>query len=228
MALISTNNNSCSRRQFFRKATLIAALFALCDLAATVFFIRSGVPLFADQPGGTWEAAVVLFSDFGPYGGIDEESLRRLNFVLDLYRKGRVPLVICSGGARPSRNAHGSALMKRYLIEQGVEDTQVIEETRSNNSLGNLWETRNILQQLQVSRAVVVSSPIHLPRLKGLTSKFTTPVIFDTIAYDLQQGDPPIAWYTVYQQIHHEFAASLASAIFSEDLLVRLINLIRD
>jgi len=219
--------NSISHRRLFRNAVLLVVLLALCDLAATLLFVRSGVSMVSDHPIAPSAAAVVLFSGFDPHGDLDDETLRRLNFVLDLHRNGSVPLIICSGGARPSKNLHGSALMKRYLVQRGVEESRVIEENRSNNTLGNLTETRNILRQMDVSRVLVVSSPIHLPRLKGLTSEFNTPVLLETTAYDLQHSNPPIAWHTVYQQVHHEFAACLASAVLSEDLLVRLINLIR-
>lgn len=206
---------------------MLVVLLALCDLAATFFFVRAGVSMVPDHSSAPWEAAVVLFSDFGPYGGLDDESLRRLNFALDLHRIGHAPVIICSGGARPSRNLNGSTFMRRYLVERGIEEARVIEENRSNHTLGNLEHTREILLRMHVSRAVVVSSPIHLPRLKRLTSRSDTALFFDVTAYDLQQSDPPIAWYTVYWQVHHEFAAMLADTVFSADFHNRLINLIR-
>jgi len=216
-----------SRKRFFRHAFFIAVLFALCDLAATFLFVRAGVSMVPDYSPAPWEAAIVLFSDFGPYGGLDDESLRRLNFVLDLHRSGHAPIIICTGGARLSRNAHGSAFMKRYLVEHGIDESRVIEENRSNHTLGNLTETRDILQRMHLSRAVVVSSPIHLPRLKGLTSHTASAVSFDATAYDLQQCEPPIAWHIIYQQVHHEFAALLASTFLAADLYEGLINRIR-
>jgi uncharacterized SAM-binding protein YcdF (DUF218 family) len=216
-----------SHKRFFRHAVFIAVLFALCDLAATFLFVRAGVAMVPDHSPAPWEAAVVLFSDFGPYGGLDDESLRRLNFVLDLHRSGHAPIIICSGGARPSRNMHGSAFMKRYLVERGIDEARVIEENRSNHTLGNLADSRDILRRIHASQAVVVSSPIHLPRLKGLISHSDAAIFFDATAYDLQQSDPPIAWHTAYRQVHHEFSALLASTFFSADLYESLINLIR-
>jgi len=217
-----------SHKRFFRYAVLIAVLLALCDLAATFFFVRVGVSMVTDHSPAPWSAAVVLFSDFGPYGGMDDESLRRLNFALDLHRSGHAPVIICSGGARPSRGMNGSTFMKRYLIERGIEEDRVIEENRSNHTLGNLEKAREILLRINALRAVVVSSPIHLPRVKGLTAQTNTAPLFDVTAYDFQQSDPPIAWHTVYQQVHHEFAALLASTFFPADFYGALINLIRD
>jgi uncharacterized SAM-binding protein YcdF (DUF218 family) len=216
-----------SRKRFFRHAFFIAVLFALCDLAATFLFVRVGVSMVPDHSPAPWEAAVVLFSDFGPYGGLDGESLRRLNFALDLYRGGHAPFIICSGGARPSRNLDGSAFMKRYLVERGVEEARIIEENRSNHTLENLEKAREILLRMHASRAVMVSSPIHLPRLRGLTARSDTAPLFDVTAYNFQQCDPPIAWHIIYQQVHHEFAALLAGTFFSADLYESLIKLIR-
>ena len=226
--MVSTREEQyLSRKRFFRHAVFIAVLFALCDLAATFLFVRAGVSMVPDYSPAPGEAAVVLFSDFGPYGGLDDESLRRLNFVLDLHRSGHAPVIICSGGARPSRNLHGSVFMKRYLVEHGIEESRVIEESRSNHTLGNLEKAREILLRMHASRAVVVSSPIHLPRLKRLISRSASAVFFDATAYDLQQCDPPIAWHIIYQQVHHEFAALLANIFLSADLNENLINRIR-
>jgi len=224
---LKREEHSVSHKRFFRHAVFIAVLFAVCDLVATFLFVRAGVSMVPEHSPAPWEAAVVLFSDFGPYGGLDDEALRRLNFVLGLHRSGHALVIICSGGARPSRNLHGSAFMKRYLVEHGIEESQVIEENRSNHTIGNLEKTREILQRMHLSRAVVVSSPIHLPRLKGLTARTDTAPLFDVTAYDFQQSEPPIAWHTVYRQVHHEFAALLAGTFFSADLYDSLIKLIR-
>ncbi|OPY92783.1 MAG: hypothetical protein A4E73_00780 [Syntrophaceae bacterium PtaU1.Bin231] len=112
-----------------------------------LFFVRAGVSMVSNHSSAPWEAAIVLFSDFGPYGGLDDESLRRLNFVLDLHRSGHAPVIICSGGTRPSRNLHGSAFMKRYLVGHGIEESRVIEENHSNHTLRNLSEARDILKK---------------------------------------------------------------------------------
>jgi len=160
-----------------------------------------------DNSPARWDAAVVFFSDFGPYGGLDDESLRRLNYALYLHQNGRALVIICSEGVRPSRNLHGSAFMKRYLLESAVEEARTIVENHLNHTLGNLTKTQALMQRRQLPRAVVSSSPIHLPRVKRLTLRIEAAPLLDATAYDLNRCDPPIGWNLVYQQVHHEFAA---------------------
>jgi len=171
---------------------------------------------------------VVLFSDFGPYGAWTMK-----------------PCGACEVRTRPSseRARPGHHLFGRGKAVAGHERFDLHETVshRARNRRGpchrgepfeshprNLEKAREILLRINALRAVVVSSPIHLPRVKGLTAQTDTAPLFDVTAYDFQQSDPPIAWHTVYQQVHHEFAALLASTFFPVDFYGALINLIRD
>jgi hypothetical protein len=221
------HNSSITSKRFFRNTAIIAILIALCDLTATFLFIQAGVSIVPEPQQVPWEAAVVLFSDFGPYGGLDDESLRRLNFVFDLHLSGRAPLIICSGGARPSLNFWGSVLMKHFLIQRGVEEAKIIDEPRSNKTLGNLNETKNIMHKMGISRAVVVSSPIHMLRIKQIVSELKNVTSFDLLPYSMKNCYPPITWQSAYCQVHHEFVAFVAGFALSEWQQARFINWIR-
>jgi len=80
---------------------------------------------------------------------------------------------------------------------------------------------------MRVERAVVVSSPIHLPRLRQMIAKDNAGIIFDVVGYDLGQCKPRLHWQSVYWQIHHEFAAWLMNAILSDDGYDELMNKLR-
>lgn len=204
--------------RWVKLAIRLAVLLVLCDLAASLAYLYIAVSMNPERPGDRWEAAVVLFSDFDARGGVDEETLRRLNATLDLYRGEAVPLIVCSGGARPSTGRYGSVSMRQCLIERGVPDDRVFAESRSNHTRRNIRESGQALQRMNVSRAVVVSSPVHLPRLRHLVSG-ESGIAFDLAAYRLRDSEPPIRWPSLYWQIHHEFAAWLSHIVLPGETL---------
>jgi uncharacterized SAM-binding protein YcdF (DUF218 family) len=219
--------NASTRRQFVRQVILFTGLFALLDLAASFLFFYTLVPTIPNRPNTGRGVAVVLFSDFGPHGGMDDETMRRLNFTLELFRRENVSHIICSGGARPSKNLYGSSFMKKYLIKSGVMENRIIEENRSNYTFRNLKESKNILQRMEPAWAVVVSSPIHMPRVKHLIARSGARIVFHLSSYDYRNCNPSIAWYTIYLQIQHEFAAFIAGGVLTDRMQAQIFDLIR-
>jgi uncharacterized SAM-binding protein YcdF (DUF218 family) len=213
-------------RRWAVRAVQLAALLLFCDLAASLAYLFTAVSMNPERPGARWEATVVLFSDFDAGGGIDAETRRRLNAALDLYRREAVPLIICSGGARPSTGRYGSVSMRQHLIERGVPADRVLAECRSNHTRSNVREAGQALQRMGVSRAVLVSSPVHLPRLRYLASG-ESGIAFDLAAYRLKDSEPPIHWQSLYWQLHHEFAARLAHIVLPGETLDLWIDRIR-
>jgi uncharacterized SAM-binding protein YcdF (DUF218 family) len=205
----------------------IAILLVLYDLAASFAYLYLAVSMNPELPAARWEAAVILFSDFDVNGNIDEETLRRLNATLDLYRREAVPLIVCSGGARRWAYRDGSAAMRQYLIERGLPDDKVLAEGLSNHTRRNLRESEHVLRRMNLSRAVVISSPVHLPRLRHLVSG-QSGIAFDLAAYRLRDGEPSVSWVSLYGQIHHEFAAWLVDILLPDETMDSWVDRIRN
>ncbi len=79
------------------------------------------------------------------------------------FRAGVAKHMIVTGGA-----AHNSFVeadcMKRLAVEQGVPADAVVEEKQAQDTIQNIWFSKQIMDAHGWRSAEVVSSPSHLPR----------------------------------------------------------------
>ena len=90
-----------------------------------------------------------------------ESSADRVLHAARLYRAGKAPLVISSGGGVEIPDADG---MAELLIEWGVPDAAIVRETRSLNTHDNCVESREILRARGDGPVLIVTSASHMPR----------------------------------------------------------------
>ncbi len=90
----------------------------------------------------------------------------RLLFAAQLYREGKAPLVIASGGRIDwlSNAQPESADMAAILPELGVPRSAIIQDPNSLNTYQNAVNVRQILKTQQIRRVLLVTSAIHMPR----------------------------------------------------------------
>ncbi|KHD07711.1 hypothetical protein PN36_15880 [Candidatus Thiomargarita nelsonii] len=83
-----------------------------------------------------------------------------------LYRAGKAPVVIVSGGGIAWQDATKPITipMKTILQECGVPATAIIMETNSLNTYQNALETKRILEKQGLNRVLLVTSALHMPR----------------------------------------------------------------
>ena len=170
---------------------------------------------------------VVLFSGFGDSGTIDEETERRLNKAANLSQHAPTANILCIGGARPESGRYGTLLMRNYLVSLGFDPTRILTEMHSNSSQSNILAATQILHQMGIAEATLISSPIHLPRLKYLADRVSPEIEFHLIPYGFKTSRPPISTATIYRQIHHELAAFMLDWLLPESCFSRLINFFR-
>ncbi|NPV05206.1 MAG: YdcF family protein [Syntrophaceae bacterium] len=171
--------------------------------------------------------AVILFSGFDVDGNIDDETLRRIHHAVEYVNQKDSGLILCCGGARPQSGSYGSLFMRDYLLRLGYDPASVVAETISNSTHSNIRGAIAILRERNVREATLVSSPIHLPRVKHVASREKGSIEFDYSAYPLDHGRPPASLATIYCQIHHEWAAWLADMLLPDGLYTHLLNRLR-
>jgi uncharacterized SAM-binding protein YcdF (DUF218 family) len=79
-----------------------------------------------------------------------------------LYRAGKAPVVIATGGAEDTQPEAYS--MKALLAEWGVPKKKVIIETESLNTYRNAVNSKPLLDKRKIKRVLLVTSAIHMPR----------------------------------------------------------------
>lgn len=106
-------------------------------------------------------------SELHPSSGITNSS-DRLLVALRLYRAGKAPLVVASGGDSPlllkARSLHEADVMKALLEEWGLPGSQILVEDLSVNTHENALFTHRLLAPMGIQHIILVTSATHMPR----------------------------------------------------------------
>jgi len=131
-------------------------------------------------------------------GGLGEVSPPRLEFDMQeavdriykaaaLYRAGKAPVVIVTGGNQPwsESKTPEADLIRGLLIEWGVPGEAILLEGRSQNTRENALYSKNIMDSIGCEDALLVTSAAHMPRAAAAfrsTGLRVTPVSTDVRA----------------------------------------------
>ncbi|HEY9737941.1 MAG TPA: YdcF family protein [Trichocoleus sp.] len=88
----------------------------------------------------------------------------RINYAIRLYQAGVVRFVIFTGGVGANDQFAESIIASRYAIARGVAAEDAFCETSSRITQENLQGAKQLIDQQQLGRVLVVSDPLHLRR----------------------------------------------------------------
>lgn len=119
----------------------------------------------------TADAIVVLGgatkSKFPPRPSVDlSEAGDRVLYGAQLYRQGKAPLIIASGGRINWRGGGSaeSADMAEIMRTLGVPDSAILQDPTSFNTYQNAVNVQQILKKQGIRRILLVTSAMHMPR----------------------------------------------------------------
>ena len=96
---------------------------------------------------------------------LTEESLARVVYGAVLYRRLGVPVIVSGGTTWREPSARSEAeVAAATLLSLGVPESKVIQEGRSRTTWENAEEVAKILDRQGLSRIVLVTSAVHMPR----------------------------------------------------------------
>ena len=97
-------------------------------------------------------------------------AVDRLWYAARLYRAGKAPHVLVSGGALPWSGVEQpeSSVMADLLRELGVPAASILQEAESRTTRENRDRSLPILHGHGVRRILLVTSALHMPRALGL------------------------------------------------------------
>jgi uncharacterized SAM-binding protein YcdF (DUF218 family) len=111
----------------------------------------------------TSDAAIVLGA--AAYGDRPSPVFeQRILHAVDLYRKKTVRKLLFTGGFGDGAEMAESQVARRYAMELGVPDRDMLIEKSSRTTLENLQQARTIMQQQGLTTALIVSDPLHMER----------------------------------------------------------------
>lgn len=122
-----------------------------------------------------------------------DAAFDRLQHGLALYRAGRAPVLVVSGGGAPGRVTEAD-VMAELLREYGVPDAAIVRETTSRNTRENGVNTAAFLKERAITRVILVTSAFHMERALAVFRRLgieTVPAATDYRA-DLRPAEMPL------------------------------------
>lgn len=95
----------------------------------------------------------------------------RLLHALDLYRQGVAPRLLFTGGKRKVSDVTEAEVARAWAEQQGVPPGDILCETASTSTLGNLAGAKAVMQRNGLRTACIVSDPLHLARARLLAAQ---------------------------------------------------------
>jgi uncharacterized SAM-binding protein YcdF (DUF218 family) len=141
----------------------VGILIVFCAL---FLFLYSVVSMYDKQyaDGQRREAAIVLGAAL--WENNPSPTLReRLDIALQLYRSGKIDIIILSGGlGKWGVKRTEAEAMKEYLHQHNVPAEKMILEKNSHNTKENLQNTAKLLRSTSISNLYLVTHDYHMTR----------------------------------------------------------------
>jgi len=208
-------------------AAVAAVLFL--DSSACLLYCRMVTRYFADASVVESDTAVVFFSDFlDDFSDMDDETYERLEHAEELYRRGTVGNIICTGGngLKGKIGMSGAEMMTARLVERGVPRERVLRDSVSYDSFTSWEEVCRIMHERGWESAVLVSSPLHLYRLARELDRKSLSVSFSPYSFDCTGS--LAEFYFLREKIHHEWLAFAARNVIPGNLYAWILRVVRE
>lgn len=96
-------------------------------------------------------------------GAPAEDMLARVVTAVRVHRRLRIPIII-SGGSVYAGRAPEAEVVRRFLVDLGVEENQILLESRSRDTRENAAYCRDIITRQGFRRPLLVTSAYHMRR----------------------------------------------------------------
>lgn len=151
------------KRRFWSKRTLKITLLTLvvAGVLWCAFALWTINRAATTTPMNEADTGIILgMSMWGdePSPGLKE----RLDYGLKLYKEGKFPHIIVSGGLdKPDLKYTEGQGMRNYLIEQGVPESAIYMENEATSTYENLLFSKKIMIREGLSSAVIITHTYH-------------------------------------------------------------------
>lgn len=212
----------------WKKWLKIIGIAFVVDIILCVAFVTCVLIVSQDYEIYPSEMGIVLMGDSAnDYTDIGKQTRQRLNHSIKLYRQGYIKEFLCVGGSRPTHNYSGAQLMRQYLIDKGIPAEKIQMEQRSYDTVTNMSYTEEILRTQRPLRVVLISSPLHVFRIRALRdSRFLQGRFVFYSPHPFFRAEPAYTLWEMWKTIHYEWS-SFAMRSLPQSWYDRIVREIR-
>ena len=114
-------------------------------------------------------ADVIAIFGAAEYAGRPSPVYRaRLDHGYELFKKGRAPVVITTGGAAQDPDFSEGGVGRDYLLRRGVPEQALIAETQGSDTAQSAARVANIMRANGMHSCIAVSDAYHVFRIRAL------------------------------------------------------------
>lgn len=191
----------------------------MVSVGVTVFYTAwLVVVLVASQQDQRRVVNAVIVLGAAQYNGRPSPVLKaRLEHALRLHRAGLAPRIMVTGGVGRGDTTSEAAVSRRWLIEQGVDDTVVVSFPRGRSTYVSMTDAAAWLRARGMNEVLLVSDPFHMARLRfearrteliAYTSPTPSSPISDNPNLELrylfwEALKAPVAWVRSWEWMRH-------------------------
>ncbi len=171
-----------TRKPLRRKKFLISA-FLLLLIFTNPFIgdeaIRSWEMPLTKTPTETYSAGIILGGDIASYDRATDRVIfrsgaDRLMQAIELFKKGVIKKIIISGGPGHIvyRDRMEADYIRNYLVEIGIDESNILYESRSMNTIENATYTAQLMKENNITgTTLLITSALHMKRALGTFAK---------------------------------------------------------
>lgn len=138
----------------------LIGLFVAAAGTAVLCIAEASLKKEADPLRGN--AIIVLGAQVKADGSVSLQLEARLEKALEAYREKSRPVIVC-GGQGANEPCPEARVMKEWLMNRGVPETDILTDDRSVNTFQNLVNAQELLGE-ETKEILIVTSDYHLPR----------------------------------------------------------------
>jgi uncharacterized SAM-binding protein YcdF (DUF218 family) len=116
----------------------------------------------------------------------------RVTYTAQLYKKGKAPIIIISGGRSEwmgSGIPEASDISKMFQKDYDIPATAIIEELISLNTYENAVNVQKIMKERNLKKVLLVTSAFHMPRSVRIFRKLNIDIIPAPSDYLISQNE---------------------------------------
>ncbi|MGI8618702.1 MAG: YdcF family protein [Gemmatimonadaceae bacterium] len=207
------------------KLLILFRLAAVVFLTIVALWIVSAVAVFAFAMRDTArpsDAIVVLGA--AQYDGRPSPVLKaRIDHALKLFNRKLAPRLIVTGGRGEGDTTSEAAVARNYALRRGVPDSAILLESSGRTTEESIRGVASILEERDLSSAVLVSDPAHMFRLWVLAHRFGFTPHTSPTRTSPKDPNRRVRWRYMFQ----ESLKAPAALFLEESVAVKLLPPVR-
>lgn len=158
---------------FFERKNIFVEYLSIYFSITFIIFLIANIGINFIKHKKEYNALIVLGGILRHGYQLSDAVKRRLNIAIKVYKnQNNKPKIIVSGGMIRKQELTEAEAMKKYLLENGISENDIIEENNSKNTLENFKFSKKKLDELKISENIAfVTNNFHILRSKIYSKK---------------------------------------------------------